>query len=201
MYLSVISDYSVFNFLDKKHFAKGDCFSYRGRADPLTGILEGIPVDGNFRESQTLMACVSPNAMKDKHVFYTVAKETNNAYSFMAFVELMVLYRFLRHNEVLVMDNAPIHTGGVATSVEDFLWNHEVDGEPLRILVLFLPTRAPELNPIELIFHILVRRMQSYHYRTTGPANETMVDRVCRIMDEMERTTIENCCTHCGYNV
>ena len=91
MYLSVIRDHSVFNLLNEKHFANSDGFSYRGGADPLTGILEGIPVNGIFRESQTLMASVSLNTMKDKHVFYTTTKETNNAYSFMVFLVLFFM--------------------------------------------------------------------------------------------------------------
>jgi transposase len=54
------------------------------------------------------------------------------------------------HNEVLVMDNATIHTGGDANIVEDMLWTPAVvDGIPLHVIILYLPTRSPELNPIE----------------------------------------------------
>ena len=139
--------------------------------------------------------------MKAKNVFYTIAPQTNNGYCFMAFVELMVMYGFLRHHEVLILDNAPIHTGGGAAAVEDFLWNTVVDGEPLNVLVLFLPTRSPELNPIELVFHILVQRMRSHRYRNNGPPGETVVDRVGRIMDDLTLETITNCVRHCGYDV
>ena len=63
------------------------------------------------------------------------------------------------HNDVIIKDNARVHTGGAAADLEDWLWDHEVDGRPLRILVLYLPTRSPELNPIELCFHILSLRL------------------------------------------
>ena len=201
MHLALVDNHLSFNFLDEKHFANHQGHEIRARADPVTGILDGIQVSGNFRDSKSIIACVSPNPAKDRHVFYTIGRETNNAFSFMAFVEMMVMSRFLRHGEVLVMDNAPIHTGGAASSVEDFLWNQVVDGQPLRILVLFLPTRSPELNPIELIFHILSRRMRSYHYRTTGEVDETVDDRVKRVMNDLTRETIVNCCRHCGYNM
>jgi transposase len=52
------------------------------------------------------------------------------------------------------MDNiTSIHTGGEAEIVEDLLWN------AIQVLIMFLPTRSPELNPIELDFHILARRI------------------------------------------
>ena len=34
------------------------------------------------------------------------------------------------------------------------------DGQPMYIYVAFLPTRSPELNPIELLFNVLVQRLK-----------------------------------------
>ena len=201
MHIALVHNHMLFNFLDEKHFANHQGQEIRARADPLTGILDGIQVDGNFCDAKSIIACISPNPNKDRHIFFTISRETNNAYVFMAFVEMMVIQGFLRHQEVLVMDNAPIHTGGAAASIDDFLWNQVVDGQPLRILVLYLPTRSPELNPIELIFHILSRRMKSFHYRTNGPIDETVDQRVERVLDDITRETIVNCCRHCGYNM
>jgi transposase len=76
-----------------------------------------------------------------------------NAASFTAYVEHLVVIGWFQCGDVLIMDNAVIHTGGEATIVADFLWNS------CEFLVVPLPTRAPELNPIELVFHILVRRL------------------------------------------
>jgi transposase len=59
------------------------------------------------------------------------------------------------------MDNATIHTGGTVDVVNDLLWDTIIDRSPLHVLVIYLPTRSPELNPIELIFHILARRIRS----------------------------------------
>ena len=43
--------------------------------------------------------------------------------------------------DVLVCDNAAIHKKGYNCDLADFLWNNlGLDGEPLRILLLSLPT-------------------------------------------------------------
>jgi hypothetical protein len=60
------------------------------------------------------------------------------------------------------MDNAAIHSQGNATVIEDMLWETIVDGCPLHILVIALPTRSPELNPIKLVFHILAFWIHSF---------------------------------------
>jgi transposase len=68
-----------------------------------------------------------------------------NTTSFVAFIEYLIL----------VMDNAAIHTAVEAEIVKDLLWDMAVDGRPLNMLVVYLPAPAPELNPIELVFHSL----------------------------------------------
>ena len=97
------------------------------------------------------------------------------------------------------MDNAAIHTGGAAENIEDLLWETIIDGAPLHVLVIYLPTRSPELNPIELIFHILARRIRSYRYRLAGPSDEAVVKNTKRVLDEMSYELILKCYIHCGY--
>ena len=201
MYLKLIPDHTTFNFLDEKHVVNHNGVERKGRIDPLTGMLPGVPVDGNFRDTRTIMACVSVNHRKPRHVAYTIGQENNSAISYVHFIEMLIVSGFLQHGEVLVLDNCAIHHQAEAATVEHFLWNHVVNGQPLRILCLFLPTRSPELNPIELVFHILVRRMKSFHYRSTAPLDETLVHRIKRIFDDMQLETIKNCAKHCGYNV
>mmetsp|Transcript_5332 Transcript_5332/g.8811 ORF Transcript_5332/g.8811 Transcript_5332/m.8811 type:complete len:111 (+) Transcript_5332:260-592(+) len=50
-------------------------------------------------------------------------------------------------NVVLVLDNAAIHTDALV----EWLWHHH------KILVLFLPPRSLEWNPIEVVWRLLVR--------------------------------------------
>ena len=65
----------------------------------------------------------------------------------MCAIEAAIAMRFLREGDVLVLDNAANHTGRGNTVLEDWLW------EDHSVLVLFLPARAPEWNPIELMWN------------------------------------------------
>ena len=109
----------------------------------------------------------------------------------------MIQNGWLQHNDVIVLDNAAVHTGGAATNLEEILWDTVVDGVPLQIVVLWLPTRSPELNPIELVFHILAQRVRKYQY---GLGHDVLA-RAATIMDLMECELIVKCCRHCGYNL
>ena len=199
MYVDYFSDHTIFNFLDEKHVYNHNGHDLRVRINPFTGLIDGIPVSGNFRDSYTLTACISANHRKDKNVFFTINKKLNTSKSFMDAVKKMVEEKFLLHHEILIMDNAAIHVGGEAKRLEDYLWETIVDGRPLKVLVLFLPPRAPELNPIELIFNVLVQRLKSYHYRRMEGVSTNVMKRVEKVMDEISFETILRCYSHCGY--
>jgi hypothetical protein len=68
-----------------------------------------------------------------------VGRENGNAASFVAFIDYHIGTRFFAHDEILVMDNAAIYTGPEAAIVKDLLWDIVVDGEPLHVLVVYLP--------------------------------------------------------------
>jgi hypothetical protein len=102
-------------------------------------------------------------------------------------------------NDVLLCDNAIIHTGGEAAIVENLLlWEHLVNGVPLRVLVICLPTRSPELNPIELLFHVLARWIQSWQHRMAEQGPNAVVEQASRVLDEMSYQLILSCYVHCG---
>jgi hypothetical protein len=48
-----------------------------------------------------------------------------------------------------------ILSSGEADYIVILFWEILIDGRLLNVEVVYLPTRSPELNPIELIFHIL----------------------------------------------
>jgi hypothetical protein len=97
------------------------------------------------------------------------------------------------------MDNAAIHTGAEAEIVGDLLWDMVVDGRPLNELVVYLPARAPELNPIELVFHILARRIRSFRYHMAGPCDAAVVRQTARVLNDVSLETVLKCCIHSGY--
>ncbi len=79
----------------------------------------------------------------------------NNAAVFSKTVIRMVATGFLRQRDVLVLDNAAIHHYRESTTLGDYLWYEH------GILITFLPTRAPELNPIEQMWNILMQRLKN----------------------------------------
>jgi hypothetical protein len=109
-----------------------------------------------------MIACISGNLLKQKHAIYMIGKENGTPALFMSFCVLMVESGWLVHEEILVMDNAAIHMGHEARDLEQWFWELIVEGRPLHVLVIYLPTRSPELNPTKLIFHIFSRRIWSY---------------------------------------
>ena len=149
MIINYIGDNLRFNFVDEKHIVNHNRVELKVCANPLTGEVDGIPVSGNFHNSQSLVACISVNPNKQKHTFYHMTLENVDANYFMLFIRAMVESGFLRPKEVLVFDNIAVHHGAAASELEDFLWNATIDGVQLQVLVLFLPTCSPELNPIE----------------------------------------------------
>ena len=99
-----------------------------------------------------MIAIVSANPAKPQSMDYILGKENGTAAVFTAYVEHLIAHWWLEHGNILVMDNASIHTGAEAHIVADLLWTIELDGRLLNVLVVPLPTQSPKLNPIELIF-------------------------------------------------
>ena len=135
-----LPDHTKYNFLDEKHLLNRDVYKAKVRQDPLTGYLPYIKVSGDFRDAFNLFACISTNTEKNLPVFYNIQKNRGTSVSFMEFIVEMIACRFLRHNEVIVMDNAAIHSGGESTILEDILWNTVIDEKLLRIFLLPLLT-------------------------------------------------------------
>mmetsp|Transcript_22404 Transcript_22404/g.48509 ORF Transcript_22404/g.48509 Transcript_22404/m.48509 type:complete len:131 (+) Transcript_22404:595-987(+) len=94
-------------------------------------------------------------------LFVSIEEDTNDAASYMAFIILALLSGYFNRWDIFVLDNWTGHLNAEAAMLEDLLWNYAgPDGLPMRILVVYLPTRSPELNPIELVFQILVQRLK-----------------------------------------
>jgi transposase len=172
-----LPDKTKFHFLDKKHLVNKDVLPNKTRADPLTGYMDAILVSGEFREAYNLLAIISSNPTKPSPIHYVIGKENGNSTSFATYIMQLISSRWFKHGDVLILDNAAIHSGGDAANVEDTV----IDGRPLNILVIFLPTRSPELNPIELVFHILARHIHSFRYRIASPCDNAVVHQAAKV--------------------
>lgn len=83
-------------------------------------------------------------------------------------MEGVILTGWFHPFDVLVFNNAAIHEKGYNYDLREFLWEPlGLDGSPLQILLLPLPTRLPELNPIELLWNTLVMRLKTA-FQTRG---------------------------------
>ena len=127
-----------------------------------------------------------------------VGENNHDSIAFRLFIEEAIATAWLRQYDVLVWYNATIHLQGYNGDLSDLLWNSRaLDGEPLRILLLPLPTRSPELNPIELVWHIMVQRVK-YGQKRVGEAHAVAraAENVLNMMDfELMRRTFR----YCGY--
>jgi len=81
---------------------------------------------------------------------------TNTAYDFALWVESLVDAGHLNAGDVLVVDNSPVH---VAAEIHDQL--DDVLGRAGARMIL-LPTYSPELNPCELVFAQVKKRLRQY---------------------------------------
>ena len=115
--LDFISNHKVFNFVDETHIYNHNRQMLRVCRNPITGEIPYIKVSGNFRDSQSMIAAISTNPNKRNKVFYTMSNDNNDSISFMLFIRTMIAYGFLRHNEVMVMDNCAIHYQNFAQNI------------------------------------------------------------------------------------
>jgi transposase len=145
-------------FADEKSLKGIELFGLKNRADPYTGIVPGKHVPPDYRVKYSIIGlCGIDETMPP--LVYTISQQNTTGAIFMDFIEEAVGKGHLKTNDVLVLDNAAWHCRGEASDLEEFLWDcPDSEGNPMHILVVFLPAYAPELNPIELCWHMFVRK-------------------------------------------
>ena len=107
---------------------------------------------------------------------------------------------FFNRGDFVVMDNATIHSGGDCEDLEELLWDFPgVDGLPMEITVIFLPTRSPELNPIELIWNTLVQRLKQVQLQGPRPQNHAVANFAAQILSGIDHHLATKTAIHCGH--
>jgi hypothetical protein len=111
---------------------------------------------------------------------------------FSDFVVQQLASGFLRTGDFLVLDNASIHHYEEMVGMDEYLWNYH------GIFLQFLPTRSPELNPIELLWNTLSQRLK--HAPLNDPVNSNRVARsAVMLMNAFTHCDVEASFRHCGY--
>ncbi len=175
--MDLLFDHTMWNFLDEKHMVNKDDIPMKGQVDPLMGYIDFTLVTEDFCEACNIFAVVSRNPSKHRPIQYQIDKEKSMASTFVLFIKVLIISCFFKHEEILVMDNARIHIGGEASCVETLLWETPINGMPLHVLVVYLPTQSPELNSIEFVFHVLMAQINYFRYRMAGPCNQLVLQK------------------------
>jgi hypothetical protein len=92
--MDLLFDHTKWNFLDEKHIINKDAIPSKGRADPLTGYIDYIPVTGGFHESYNIFAVIKGNPAKCRPVEYQIDKENGLAETFAHFITALIISIF-----------------------------------------------------------------------------------------------------------
>ncbi len=127
---------------------------------------------------------------------FIVHEGSNNADVFCDFVILNLACGFLQPWDFLVLENALIHHFQESTGLDAHLWSWH------GIFLQFLPTRLQELNPIKLLWNVLMQRLRHYpligpeDYRLRTHGNPRAAE---RIINKFTHNDVDESFRHCGY--
>jgi hypothetical protein len=132
----------------------------------------------------TIIGCcsIAPDAPP---FYFWMHDGTNDSTRFLDFVYSMVVDGFLRNGDVLVIDNASIHWYRELAVVEEILW------EDYIILIVFMPARSPEPNPIKLMWNILVQPLRIVQLTGRNTSERTALA-AKYIMDEFTHSKVQS---------
>jgi hypothetical protein len=113
---------------------------------------------------------------------------SNTSWDFLRFLVEVALDGYLNAGDVLVLDNASVHTSSlIDLPLRQFL---ALSG----VRLLYLPTYSPELNPCELVFAMIKNHMR----RVRNTNRNMLVDLVeaCARVDLVNVTHFYDHCLH-----
>ena len=140
---------------DEKSLKGRAIFNKKARRDVLTGLVPRTITDPDLRNTYSIIG-ICGISRRSSPVRYRITDTTVDADLFSLEIESAIAHRYLQAGDVLILDNAANHTGKDNTVLEEWLWSEHM------VLVLFLPARAPEWNPIELMWNCMVQRLKYF---------------------------------------
>ena len=117
------------------------------------------------RYNLTGFSSINPDTT-NKAVWYSLSECINDADRFALELEYAICSGFFRGGDVLILDNAQVHTGKENTVLQDYLWDE------YGIFLLFLPARTPEWNPMEQVWKCLVQKLRDIPLKTCREIGE-----------------------------
>jgi len=187
-------------FGDEKHLKGQELYSRKVRRNPITGDVPAIHTESDFRNTYNITGFCGMD-QRTNPVWFKIQRSqdgNNNSDTFFDIIVEAIMDGFLRTGDVLVLDNAPIHTGGDNTVLADWLWSR------FEIFIAWLPTRSPELNPIELVWSYLVSQLKAYNLtsmrenmRASGCSTDAVAYVAKEILDSVTHEHVWKCFKHC----
>ena len=155
-YFRIIATFDPYRikFGDEKHLKGKEVFNRRNRRNPFTGHVPPTIGTPDLTNTYSLTGFCGIDR-RSGPVFALIHEARNGAEEFAVAVELAVECGWFHFGDVFVLDNATIHNGGENTVLQDWMWGQ------FGIVVLFLPPRSPELNPIELVWNAMVEKLKT----------------------------------------
>lgn len=188
-------------FGDEKHLKGGELFARNVRRCPLTGETPAVSTDPDFRNTYSIIGFCGIDVRNTYPVYHSINMLTNDSVDFAFAIEMGIAVGYFQRDDWIILDRAAVHIGSENDVLRDYLWNviSPHDGQPMRINLLLLPARCPELNPIELIWSLLVSRLRYAYLNLPQPASHAPVHFTNDILNKMTHVEIANCYRHCGY--
>ena len=136
-------------FGDEKLIKGAEVYCRRTRRNVLDGTVPAIITPSDFRNTYAVFGMCGINE-DTPPLYWRIHNSNNDAIEFAYDIEQALCIGYLAYNDVVVLDNAIIHSGGSNKYLADFCWRH------FQVFILFLPTRLPEWNPQELVWKDMV---------------------------------------------
>ena len=125
------------------------------REKTFTGIVPATVVNSDFQNMYNVIGYCGIDPTVPAVDYYIVGEDqTTTTAVFMDTIHQSIAKGFLHAGNILVLDNASIHRYRKLAGLRDLLWTY-------GILLLPLPTQCPKLNPIKLVWNVLVQRLRS----------------------------------------
>ena len=182
-------------FTDEKPLRGMDIYDKKVRRHPITGTVPSLTANADIRNQYTIFCAIRQKEMHGYNpVQYRMGEFTGDSEKFDAFIiDDLAETGFLREGDVLIADNARIHTGGYCSDLVDRLYNN------YGVYLIFQPAFSPELNPTELVFNTLVQRMRSQCFRAICQDGDSLLDCASDVLDDVTLDDVLSMYRYCGY--
>ena len=127
----------------------------------------------------------------NKALVCVITAENGTAELHQKCLKLKLRIGFIKKGDMIVHDNVSIHVDGDNTELKEAYRSLGID-------VINLPACSPELNPIELVFNIMVQRFTSRFNESSTCMDEEILQFLHSIVDSITPDVMFSCYKKCG---